>query len=132
MLSIGIKKEGKEEGEEKLQRGVEGEIALQALGSPLRRDLVRRLRKGGAMSLSKLVEPHRMTLPAAHRHLRMLEESGIVHTHKNGRVRICVLNPNAFKDLAGWLASQSGFWEASFTRLERHLSKKRITSIKRK
>ena len=78
-------------------------LMLDALGLPLRRQMVARLRVGGAMSLSKLVEPFRITLPTALAHLRALERAGIVTTHKQGRVRICVYNRHALEELAVWL-----------------------------
>ncbi|MDO8481881.1 MAG: helix-turn-helix domain-containing protein [bacterium] len=78
-------------------------LMLNALGLPLRRNMVARLRVGGAMSLSKLVEPFNITLPSALAHLRILERAGIVATHKKGRIRICVYNRHALKELAAWL-----------------------------
>ncbi len=101
----------------------DGEKMLDVLGLPLRRAMVRRVQKGGAMSLSKLAEPFGISLPAALKHVRMLEQTGIIQTHKKGRVRICLYNPIAFKELSSWIASQSAFWEGSFDRLERTISK---------
>ena len=96
---------------------------LDALGVPMRRQMVARLQGGGAMSLSKLAEPLRIKLPTALEHIRILERSNIVSTHKQGRVRICVYNPSAFKELAAALSAHAAFWESSFDRLERHISK---------
>ena len=78
-------------------------LMLDALGLPLRRNMVARLQDCGAMSLSKLVEPFRITLPSALVHLHILERAGIVSTHKKGRIRICVYNRHALKELAAWL-----------------------------
>lgn len=76
---------------------------LDALGLPLRRGMMARLRVEGAMSLSKLVEPFHITLPSALTHLRELERAGLVVTHKQGRVRICAYNRHALEELAAWL-----------------------------
>ncbi len=78
-------------------------IMLDALGLLIRRNIVARLRGGGAMSLSKLVEPFNITLPSALKHLRALERVGLVTTRKQGRVRMCVYNRLAIKELADWL-----------------------------
>ena len=102
-----------------------GEKMLDALGLTLRRSMVRHLRRHGAMPLSKLAEPYGISLPATLKHVRLLEESGIVVTEKRGRARICVYNPLALKELGGWLASQTAFWAASFDRLEGHISKRK-------
>lgn len=80
-----------------------------ALGSALRRKMVERLADGGAMSLSKLSDPFSITLPAALRHLKVLERAGIVTTHKRGRIRFCVYNPRAIKEFATWLQSSKAF-----------------------
>jgi len=98
---------------------------LDALGLPLRRTMVRRLQQEGAMSLSKLAVPFKISLPAALKHIRLLEDSDIIETHKRGRVRICVYKPSAFKELGGWLASQSAFWESSFDRLGTIINKRK-------
>ncbi|OHB19621.1 MAG: hypothetical protein A2854_02730 [Parcubacteria group bacterium RIFCSPHIGHO2_01_FULL_56_18] len=80
---------------------------LDALGLPLRRKLLKRLQKGGAMSLSKLADPFGMKLPRIHRQVMVLERVGLVTTHKRGRVRMCVYNRTGFAELAAWLRSQS-------------------------
>ena len=82
-------------------------LMLDALGLPIRRGMVSRLRHGGAMSISKLAEPFHITLPSALEHVRILERSGIITTHKQGRVRLCVYSRVALGELAGFLASNA-------------------------
>ena len=81
-------------------------LMLDALGDWKRRKMILRLQKGGAMSLSKLIEPFGMTLPAGLKHLHLLERAGIVTTHKRGRIRFCVFNPRSLKTLSAHLTSQ--------------------------
>lgn len=95
------------------------EVAAQSV----RRRMLERLERGGAMSLSKMADPYGITLPAALKHARILEDAGLITTHKQGRVRICVLDRRAFKEFSGYLAAQAAFWQGSFRRLERHISK---------
>src|SRR3989344_9548215 len=73
------------------------ELILDALGSPLRRRILERLARGGAVSLSKLADPFHITLPATLRHIKILERAGLVTTHKRGRIRFCVRNPEVIK-----------------------------------
>lgn len=80
-------------------------LILDALGLPIRRRMVSRLKRGGAMSLSKLVDHFGIALPAATAHLHTLERAGIVTTHKQGRVRMCVYNKAALKELSEYLTS---------------------------
>lgn len=83
-------------------------LMLDALASSLRRKMIARLRQGGAMSLSKLSDPFRITLSTAQFQLGVLERSGLVGTRKQGRTRICLYRVGALNQLAIWL-SQNGF-----------------------
>jgi len=82
-------------------------LMLNALGSPLRRQLLMRLQKEGAMSLSKLGRPFKMKLPRLYRQMQVLERSGLITTHKSGRVRMCVFNSGSFHELSAWLMSHA-------------------------
>ena len=82
-------------------------LMLNALGSPLRRQLLMRLQKEGAVSLSKLGRPLGMKLPGLYRQMQVLERSGLITTHKRGRVRVCVFNSGAFRELSAWLMSHA-------------------------
>jgi len=78
-------------------------LMLDALALPLRRKMIARLVRGGAMSLSKLAEPFRLTLPTAQFHLGILERAGVVETHKRGRIRFVVYKKESLDDLAKFL-----------------------------
>ncbi|MCR4325405.1 MAG: helix-turn-helix domain-containing protein [Patescibacteria group bacterium] len=82
------------------------DLMLHALGSSHRRKMVALLRRDGAMSVSKLAKPLRMTLSAALYEIGILERVRIITTHKRGRIRFCVYNPHALKELARWLVSR--------------------------
>ena len=82
-------------------------LMLDALGLPLRRKLLMRLQKEGAMSLSKLGRAFRMKLPGLYWQMQVLERSGLITTHKRGRVRMCVFNRGAFYELSAWLISRA-------------------------
>jgi len=59
-----------------------------------------------------------MALPTFLRHLKVLEEAGIVRTIKKGRVRTCQLDPGPLVEAQGWLEWQSQAWEGRLDRLE--------------
>ncbi len=82
-------------------------LMLDALGSEVNRKMLARLRERGAMSVTKLSEPFRITLPAAVTRVNTLERSGLITTHKQGRIRFCVYNPAALKELSAHLASDN-------------------------
>lgn len=75
---------------------------LSVLGSPFHRRMLARLRRGGAMSVTHLSKPFRISLPNAMRHVHILERAGLITTTKRGRIRYCIYNPAAPKKLATW------------------------------
>ena len=85
-----------------------------ALGDPTRLAIVERLARGPA-SAGDLATPTAMSLPAVLKHLRVLEEAGLVSTVKRGRVRECRLCDDALVEVAEWTARQQGLWS---TRLD--------------
>lgn len=90
---------------------------FQALADPTRRAVIRRLGQGPA-SISDLAEPFDMALPSFLKHIRALEESGLINTHKQGRIRTCALETERFRMVEAWLAEQRALWEARTDRLE--------------
>ncbi len=94
--------------------------ALKALADPTRRAIVERLSVGEA-SLSELAEPFSISLPAIHRHVEILNRSGLVSCSKRGRVRRCRLEPRALDPLAGWIDDRRAEWERRLDALEKYL-----------
>ncbi|MCY3002314.1 MAG: metalloregulator ArsR/SmtB family transcription factor [Planctomycetota bacterium] len=82
-----------------------------ALGDPTRRAVLERLARGAA-SGSELAQPFDMALPSFVKHLGVLEDCGLVRSHKEGRVRTCELAPRALALAQGWLETQRTLWEA--------------------
>jgi DNA-binding transcriptional ArsR family regulator len=87
-----------------------------ALGDPTRRAIVDRLRQG-PLSVSSLAGPLQISLTAVGQHLQLLEETGLVHTEKLGRVRTCRLEPAGFLALHNWVQYYRSTWERGLDRL---------------
>jgi DNA-binding transcriptional ArsR family regulator len=87
-----------------------------ALADPTRRAIVDRL-SAGPLSVSRLAAPLAITLTAVVQHLRVLEESGLVHTEKVGRVRTCRIESAGFSALERWVSEHRSMWEQRFDRL---------------
>jgi DNA-binding transcriptional ArsR family regulator len=85
-----------------------------ALGDPTRLAIVERLARGPT-SAGELAAPTTMSLPAVLKHVRVLEEAGLVTTVKRGRVRECRLRDDALVAVATWTAQQQALWS---TRLD--------------
>jgi DNA-binding transcriptional ArsR family regulator len=92
------------------------DLLFHALADPGRRQMVERLGRSPA-SVSELAQPLAMSLPAVVQHLQVLEASGLVHSQKRGRVRVCRLNPVALQSAQQWIADRQRTWEARLDRL---------------
>ena len=91
-------------------------LMFQALADPTRRAMVDRMTRGPA-SVSDLARPFAMTLAAVMQHLKVLEQSGLVRTQKEGRVRTCRLDPAALRSAEDWIAERRTTWESRLDRL---------------
>ena len=58
-----------------------------------------------------------MGLPGFLKHLRVLEESGLIATEKSGRVRTCRILTKRLSEAETWLSEQRSLWQASADRL---------------
>lgn len=87
-----------------------------ALADPTRRAVLERL-GGGEATVGELARPFPLSLPAFLKHLRVLEDAGLIETEKRGRTRICRLRNGAYAPLAAWLDDQRRLWEGRTDRL---------------
>ncbi|HWI79849.1 MAG TPA: metalloregulator ArsR/SmtB family transcription factor [Ramlibacter sp.] len=91
-----------------------------ALSDATRREVVQRLTQGGA-SVTELALPHGMSLPGFMKHLRVLEDAGLVTRLKEGRVVRCELAAQPMQEAAMWLSHYEKFWTAQLDALGRYL-----------
>lgn len=87
-----------------------------ALGDPTRRAIVEKLSER-PLAASSLAGPLDITLTAVVQHLQVLEESGLVHTEKVGRVRTCRIETAGFSALEQWIRDHRATWERKLDRL---------------
>ena len=88
-----------------------------ALADPTRRAILERLARGTS-SVTELAEPHDMSLPAVSKHLRILEEAGLISRTRDGRVHRMQISSKPMKDALAWLEGYRKFWEERFDSLE--------------
>lgn len=92
-------------------------LLFHALADPTRRSILTRLAETPAR-VSDLSEPTGLRLPTVMRHLAVLEEAGLIATSKEGRVRTCVIVPEALEPVRTWLEEQRAIWEGRLDRLD--------------
>jgi len=91
-----------------------------ALANPTRRAILERLAHGDT-SVSALATPFAMSLPAISKHLRVLEQAGLIARTKDGRVHRLRLVVQPIRDAAAWMAHYEQFWEARLEALDHYL-----------
>ena len=97
---------------------------LAALADPTRRQILERLSHGSA-SISELAEPLGMTLTGVKKHIRLLEDAGLVDTRKVGRVRECELGPDRLDNLEQWIVDYRQAIEQRLDRMAELLERRR-------
>src|SRR5258705_13962757 len=92
-----------------------------ALADPTRRGILERLSGGGDLAVSELAAPHDMSLPGFMKHLRVLENAGLVARSKEGRVVSCELSAAPMKAASVWMSRYEKFWTEKLDSLARYL-----------
>lgn len=91
-----------------------------ALSDSTRRKVMDTLEQGGA-TITELAAPHAMSLPGFMKHLRVLEDAGLVTRSKEGRVVSCELAAQPMQEASMWLARYAKFWNGQLDALGRYL-----------
>jgi DNA-binding transcriptional ArsR family regulator len=91
-----------------------------ALADPTRRAILARLATGDA-SVTELAEPFDMSMPAISRHLKVLEEAGLITRGREAQWRPCSLEPAPLKEVVDWVDRYRQIWAERFDRLDDYL-----------
>lgn len=97
-------------------------LTFNALADPTRRAMLAHL-SHGETNVSDLAKPFlkKMSLPAISKHLKVLEEAGLIVKTREAQWRPCKINGSALKDATEWMEQYRIFWEESFDRLDEYL-----------
>lgn len=91
-----------------------------ALANRTRRAILDRLTRSeqSVLDLAALFE---MSQPAVTKHLKVLEQAGLIHKRKEGRYRYCTLDPDTLETASNWIERTREYWEESFAALDHYL-----------
>lgn len=92
-----------------------------ALADPTRRAIIARLAMGET-TVSELARPFAMSGPAISKHLKVLENAGLISRGREAQWRPCRIEPKALKVVDDWLERYRQFWEERLDRLEEYLN----------
>ena len=98
--------------------------AFTALAHPIRREIVERL-SGGAATVGEASRGLCVSKPSISRHLKLLEEAGIVTRVIDGRTHRLGLRPETLADAAEWIEDQRARWERLFDVVGDYLEERR-------
>jgi DNA-binding transcriptional ArsR family regulator len=92
-----------------------------ALADPTRREILTRLVRGDA-SVAELTAPFDVSQPAISRHLKVLEQAGLITRTRRATARLSHLRAEPLREATVWLAGYRAFWEESYERLDELLA----------
>ena len=92
-----------------------------ALADPTRRAILVRLLEGDA-TVAELGAPFAMSQPAVSKHLRVLEDAGLITRHSVGTARYSHLDPVPMRKAVDWMQQYKTFWNEGFDKLEAALA----------
>jgi DNA-binding transcriptional ArsR family regulator len=93
-----------------------------ALADPTRRAILLRL-SSGDLTVGELTAPFAISQPAISRHLRVLEDAGLVSRHRRATARLSHLEAEPLRDATEWLARYRAFWDERFDQLDEVLAR---------
>ena len=95
-----------------------------ALADPTRRAILESLTER-RFPVTELAHPHGMSLPGFMKHLRVLEEAGLLERSKEGRVVQCSLSAEPMREAASWLSRYEKFWTERLDALGHYLRRQK-------
>jgi DNA-binding transcriptional ArsR family regulator len=98
------------------------DLTFRALSDGTRRSMIHELARGEARSAGELGRRFRSAQPTISKHLKVLEEAGLVSRTVEGRVHRFRLRRKPLRDAEGWLARHQEFWTGAVAQLDRLLS----------
>lgn len=93
-----------------------------ALANTTRRAILARLADGEA-TVNELAEPFDVSLPAISKHIKVLEEVGLITQTRKAQYRPCRLDTAPLQAVAGWTEQYRHIWETSFDRMDAYLDR---------
>jgi DNA-binding transcriptional ArsR family regulator len=96
------------------------DLAFSALAHPIRRGILARLSAGEA-SVAELAKPFNVSPPAISKHMRILEDAGLLSRKKQGREHRCRLEQKRMKEAEAWIEQHRRVWNDRLDALERYL-----------
>ena len=89
-----------------------------ALADPTRRAILTRLAEEGDANVAELAAPFQVSQPAISRHLKVLEQAGLISRRRRATARLSHLEAEPLREATAWLARYREYWDESYDRLD--------------
>ncbi len=96
-------------------------VTFAALADPTRRAILARLSRGES-TVTELAKPFKISMPAITKHLKVLENAGLIRRSRDAQWRPCALEAAPLKEASVWVENYRQFWDQSFDRLDAYLA----------
>jgi DNA-binding transcriptional ArsR family regulator len=106
------------------------DTALSALSHASRRAIIARLSREGPARVTEIAEPFDMSLNAVSKHLKVLEQAGLIRRTKVGRDHMIAFDPKPLKEIAQWVHAYEKFWTQHLDRLDEYFENKNGGKVK--
>ncbi len=104
------------------------DAAFSALAHPARRAILAQLAKGTA-SVNMLAEPFDMSLPAVSKHIRVLENAGLISRERDAQFRLCTLETKPIQEISSWTEQYRHIWDARFDMIDSLLNDRKENDL---
>ena len=94
-----------------------------ALSDPTRLKILHRLSTEKEASVTELSKPFKMSMPAITKHLKVLENAGLITKERHAQQRFCKIHPEGFKIASQWIEEHQKIWNDRFDRLEAYIER---------
>mgnify|MGYP001791327957 CR=1 FL=1 len=95
---------------------------FQAISDPVRRDIIELL-STGTLSVNEVAEKFEISRPAISKHLKILNECGIIVFNQKGRERLCIIQPEKLIPAFLWIKQYNKLWEDRIDSFENYINK---------
>ena len=95
-------------------------VVFSALADPTRRAILARLADGEA-TVNQLAEPFPISLQAVSKHLKVLEQAGLITRGRDAQWRPCRLEAGPLREITQWVEQYRRFWDERYNRLDDYL-----------
>ena len=96
---------------------------FQALSDSTRRNILMQIRERDE-SVNNIASKFQISLPAVSKHLKVLQQAGLISRRKDGQKRICHAEPALIRDATHWLEFYQEFWDQRLSNLKQYIEEK--------